>query len=76
MPIVVIEAVHLKMETKHLKPMKATKEAMHEVAGAIIAITFCNGCGVYSSGFLCLTGRDLLPTVSSNHGDSIVLQEW
>jgi len=38
--IVVIEAVHFKMETKHLKPMKATKEAMHEVAGAIIAITF------------------------------------
>lgn len=38
--IVVIEAVHYKMETKNLKPMKATKEAMHEVAGAIIAITF------------------------------------
>jgi hydrophobic/amphiphilic exporter-1 (mainly G- bacteria), HAE1 family len=38
--IVVIEAVHFKMETKHLKPMKATKEAMHEVSGAIIAITF------------------------------------
>jgi hydrophobic/amphiphilic exporter-1 (mainly G- bacteria), HAE1 family len=38
--IVVIEAVHSKMETKNLKPMKATKEAMHEVAGAIIAITF------------------------------------
>ncbi|WP_300566573.1 efflux RND transporter permease subunit [Flavobacterium sp.] len=38
--IVVIEAVHFKMETQHLKPMKATKEAMHEVAGAIIAITF------------------------------------
>ncbi len=38
--IVVIEAVHFKMETEHLKPMKATKQAMHEVAGAIIAITF------------------------------------
>ena len=38
--IVVIEAVHYKMETKNLKPMKATKEAMHEVSGAIIAITF------------------------------------
>jgi hydrophobic/amphiphilic exporter-1 (mainly G- bacteria), HAE1 family len=38
--IVVIEAVHSKMETKHLKPMKATKEAMQEVSGAIIAITF------------------------------------
>ncbi|WP_395067368.1 efflux RND transporter permease subunit [Flavobacterium sp.] len=38
--IVVIEAVHAKMEEKHLSPMKATKEAMHEVSGAIIAITF------------------------------------
>ncbi len=38
--IVVIEAVHYKMETQHLKPLKATKEAMHEVSGAIIAITF------------------------------------
>lgn len=38
--IVVIEAVHAKMEEKHLSPMKATKQAMHEVSGAIIAITF------------------------------------
>ncbi len=38
--IVVIEAVHFKMETKHLKPLQATQEAMHEIAGAIIAITF------------------------------------
>lgn len=38
--IVVIEAVHFKMETKHLKPLPATQEAMHEIAGAIIAITF------------------------------------
>ncbi|HLN94510.1 MAG TPA: efflux RND transporter permease subunit, partial [Flavobacterium sp.] len=38
--IVVIEAVHFKMETKHLKPLEATQEAMHEIAGAIIAITF------------------------------------
>lgn len=38
--IVVIEAVHTKMEEKHLSPMKATKEAMHEVSGAIVAITF------------------------------------
>ncbi len=37
--IVVIEAVHAKMETKHLSPLKATKEAMHEISGAIIAIT-------------------------------------
>ena len=38
--IVVIEAVHAKMEIKHLSPLKATKEAMHEISGAIIAITF------------------------------------
>ncbi len=38
--IVVIEAVHAKMEEEHLSPIKATKKAMHEIAGAIIAITF------------------------------------
>jgi HAE1 family hydrophobic/amphiphilic exporter-1 len=38
--IVVIEAVHAKMELKHLSPKKATAEAIHEVGGAIIAITF------------------------------------
>ncbi|HEU4552176.1 MAG TPA: efflux RND transporter permease subunit [Chitinophaga sp.] len=38
--IVVIEAVHAKMETEHLSPLKATKRAMHEISGAIIAITF------------------------------------
>src|SRR3954464_7453025 len=38
--IVVIEAVHAKMETKHLSPLRATEEAMHEISGAIIAITF------------------------------------
>lgn len=38
--IVVIEAVHAKMEEKHLSPLRATKEAMHEISGAIIAITF------------------------------------
>ncbi|MDR6568148.1 HAE1 family hydrophobic/amphiphilic exporter-1 [Chitinophaga ginsengisegetis] len=38
--IVVIEAVHAKMEEEHLSPLKATKKAMHEIAGAIVAITF------------------------------------
>lgn len=38
--IVVIEAVHAKMEASNLSTMKATQEAMHEVSGAIIAITF------------------------------------
>jgi len=38
--IVVIEAVHAKMETKNLSPRRATQEAMHEISGAIVAITF------------------------------------
>ncbi|HSD06887.1 efflux RND transporter permease subunit, partial [Flavobacterium sp.] len=38
--IVVIEAVHAKMEEEHLSALKATKKAMHEISGAIIAITF------------------------------------
>jgi HAE1 family hydrophobic/amphiphilic exporter-1 len=38
--IVVIEAVHAKMEEEHLSPLKATQKAMHEIGGAIIAITF------------------------------------
>lgn len=38
--IVVIEAVHAKMEEEHLSALKATKKAMHEIAGAIVAITF------------------------------------
>ncbi len=38
--IVVIEAVHAKMEEEHLSALNATKKAMHEIAGAIIAITF------------------------------------
>lgn len=38
--IVVIEAVHKKMEEQHVSAYKATKKAMHEIAGAIIAITF------------------------------------
>jgi HAE1 family hydrophobic/amphiphilic exporter-1 len=37
--IVVVEAVHEKMHTKHLSPYKATSEVMHEISGAIIAIT-------------------------------------
>jgi HAE1 family hydrophobic/amphiphilic exporter-1 len=37
--IVVVEAVHEKMHTKHLGPYKATMEVVHEISGAIIAIT-------------------------------------
>lgn len=37
--IVVVEAVHAKMEEKHISPYKAVKEVMGEISGAIIAIT-------------------------------------
>lgn len=37
--IVVIEAVHAKMSRKHLSPYRATMEVLHEISGAIIAIT-------------------------------------
>ncbi len=37
--IVVVEAVHAKMAQKHLSPYDATTEVMHEISGAIIAIT-------------------------------------
>lgn len=38
--IVVVEGVHAKMEEEHLSPFMATKKVMHEISGAIIAITF------------------------------------
>lgn len=37
--IVVVEAVHAKMEEKNMEAKEATEEAMHEINGAIIAIT-------------------------------------
>jgi len=37
--IVVVEAVHAKMEQEGLNPLEATKAAMKEIGGAIIAIT-------------------------------------
>lgn len=38
--IVVIEAVHAKMEKSNMSPLKATQQAMKEISGAIVAITF------------------------------------
>ncbi|GAB3426679.1 efflux RND transporter permease subunit [Niabella aquatica] len=38
--IVVIEAVHAKMEKSNISPLKATQQAMKEISGAIVAITF------------------------------------
>ena len=37
--IVVVEAVHAKMELKHMNARDATNEAMNEIKGAIVAIT-------------------------------------
>lgn len=37
--IVVVEAVHAKMEEEHLSPYKAVKKVLKEISGAIIAIT-------------------------------------
>ena len=37
--IVVVEAVHYKMATFNMSPLKATDDAMQEITGAIIAIT-------------------------------------
>ena len=37
--IVVVEAVHVKMEESHLSPYKASQEVLGEIGGAIIAIT-------------------------------------
>lgn len=37
--IVVVEAVHVKMHEKLLSPYRATMEVLHEISGAIIAIT-------------------------------------
>jgi HAE1 family hydrophobic/amphiphilic exporter-1 len=37
--IVVVEAVHAKMAEKHLSPYGASMEVLHEISGAIIAIT-------------------------------------
>jgi HAE1 family hydrophobic/amphiphilic exporter-1 len=37
--IVVVEAVHAKMEEEHLSPFNAVKKVLSEISGAIIAIT-------------------------------------
>ncbi|MEZ0230039.1 MAG: efflux RND transporter permease subunit, partial [Planctomycetota bacterium] len=37
--IVVVEAVHAKMEERHLSPFNAVKEVLGEISGAVIAIT-------------------------------------
>jgi len=50
--IVVVEAVHAKMEHKHLGPKAATLEAMHEITGALISITLVMAAVFLPVGFL------------------------
>ena len=50
--IVVVEAVHAKMEHKGLGPKPATREAMHEITGALISITLVMAAVFLPVGFL------------------------
>jgi HAE1 family hydrophobic/amphiphilic exporter-1 len=50
--IVVVEAVHAKMEHKHLGAKAATTEAMHEITGAIISITLVMAAVFLPVGFM------------------------
>ncbi|RZK80174.1 MAG: efflux RND transporter permease subunit [Pedobacter sp.] len=50
--IVVVEAVHAKMEHKRLSPKVATTEAMHEITGAIISITLVMAAVFLPVGFM------------------------
>jgi HAE1 family hydrophobic/amphiphilic exporter-1 len=50
--IVVVEAVHAKMEHNKLPPKQATTEAMHEITGAIISITLVMSAVFLPVGFM------------------------
>lgn len=50
--IVVVEAVHAKMEHKHLSPRNATVAAMQEITGAIISITLVMSAVFLPVGFM------------------------
>jgi HAE1 family hydrophobic/amphiphilic exporter-1 len=50
--IVVVEAVHAKMEHKHLTPKAATASAMKEITGAIISITLVMSAVFLPVGFM------------------------
>ncbi|PJJ80006.1 efflux RND transporter permease subunit [Mucilaginibacter auburnensis] len=50
--IVVVEAVHSKMESEHLSPKVATTQAMHEITGAIISITLVMAAVFLPVGFM------------------------
>ncbi len=50
--IVVVEAVHAKMEHEHLAPKAATTKAMNEITGAIISITLVMAAVFLPVGFM------------------------
>lgn len=50
--IVVVEAVHVKMHNEKLPPLKATKKAIGEIGGAIIAITLVMSAVFIPVGFM------------------------
>ncbi|MCX2453943.1 efflux RND transporter permease subunit [Pedobacter sp. PLR] len=50
--IVVVEAVHAKMEQQHLPPKEATASAMQEITGAIISITLVMSAVFLPVGFM------------------------
>src|SRR3974377_1238020 len=72
--VVVGEAVHSKRHEKHLSPYQATMEVVHEISGAIIAITlvmtavfvpvtFMTGpVGTFSPAFGITMGTSLVPS--------------
>jgi HAE1 family hydrophobic/amphiphilic exporter-1 len=50
--IVVVEAVHAKMESRQMSPKVATSKAMHEITGAIISITLVMAAVFLPVGFM------------------------
>ncbi len=66
--IVVVEAVHAKMAEKHLSPYRATAEVLHEISGAIIAITLGDDVRLRSGDVHSRCGRHLLPPVRDHDG--------
>ena len=50
--IVVVEAVHAKMESRHMDAKVATTKAMHEITGAIISITLVMAAVFLPVGFM------------------------
>jgi HAE1 family hydrophobic/amphiphilic exporter-1 len=65
--IVVVEAVHAKMENEHLEPKEATNKAMHEITGAIISITLVMAAVFLPVGFMTGSTGDILSSVCLYH---------